>query len=230
MNRIIPKSVGLAIGAATMLVLASTAAASTVTVTATFGGTWLPGSTVTTFDAGQPANLTLANGAAIVTGSQSGSYAAPWVGGPNGGPDQTPYVSVFQGSSATLTLTQPSNYLGLLWGSVDPDPSRNLISLYRGETLVGTVQGADIVAQVPGLVTAGGPGSGTNWDYLGTVYANISSSLAFDRVVFEDLSGGNSFEFDNVAVVPLPMALPLFASAMIGLGLLGKWRESRGEV
>ena len=221
MNNNIGRGLGVALGAASMLALANIAEASTLAVSASYGGTWLPGSTVVTFDSGQPANVTFSGGAAIVSGSASGLYAAPWVGDANGGPDQTPYVSVFGGSAATFTLSQPSTYLGVLWGSVDVDTNRNLISFYRGEQLVGSVQGSDIASLLPDLTTGGG----VNWFYQGTVYANITSPVAFDRVVFQDLSS-NSFEFDNVAVVPLPMALPLFASVLIGLGAFANWREA----
>ena len=46
----------------------------------------------------------------------------------------------------------------------------------------------------------------------------------------ETISGGDGFAFDYVAVspiiTPLPTTLPLFASGLIGLGLLG-WRRKK---
>lgn len=218
------QAIRVAAAAAAIFGFAGIAEASTLDISASYGGTWLAGSTVYTFDNGQPSNLSLSN-AAIVTGSSSGLNAAPWVGGANGGPDQTPYVAVYTGGTATLTLNAPSTYLGVLWGSVDTDPGRNLITLYNGSTVVGTVQGSDLAALLPDLITGGG----ANWFYQGTVYANITSSVAFNKVVFSDIPGSNAFELDNVAVsaVPLPAALPLFASGVLGLGAWSRWRKAK---
>jgi hypothetical protein len=182
------------------------------------------GATIETFNGGTPANLTL-NGAQIVNGSLSGQYAAPWVGGPSGGPDTNNYVSVFGGTSASFSVASGSTYFGLLWGSVD---TYNTITFYNNGNQVGSLTGQDVVNLVNNLITTGGPGANTNWDYQGTVYANITSTLPFNQVVMS--SSGNSFEFDEVATVsavPLPAALPLFGAALGGIGGFGWWRKRK---
>jgi len=155
------------------------------------------------------------NGAQIVNGSASGEYAAPnpFV------PTTSNYVSVYGGGSATFSLTQGASAFALEWGSVDPS---NSLSFYgKNGNLLGTVTGTNIVATLAGVNTTGGPGSGTNWNPGGTIYANIVSSAPIFSVVIG--SGQNSFELGPAAIsaVPLPAALPLFAAALAGIGGLG---------
>jgi hypothetical protein len=57
-----------------------------------------------------------------------------------------------------------------------------------------------------------------------------ADGLTFNQVTLSDLNQGN-FEVDNfsyvaAAATPLPAALPLFATGLGGLGLLG-WRRKR---
>ena len=90
-------------------------------------------------------------------------------------------------SAGSVTLQFPTleTYLGILWGSVD---GYNSLSFYDGATLIGTVTGSDVMASPRG-------DQGAN----GTAYVNITATggSAFDRVVAT--SGGNAFEFDDVA-------------------------------
>lgn len=118
-------------------------------------------------------------------------------------------------SPVTLTLTGGMQYFGLLWGTVD---SYNTISFYNDGVLVASYTGS----QIAGL--AGISDGGT-----AVVYANFwaSAGEVFDSVVFASTS--NSFEFDNVrvAATPLPAALGLFGSGIIGMGALGLRRRRR---
>ncbi len=173
--------------------------------------------------------VTLFGGASAVTGSASGRYAAPFLTGQNGagfgagggkqpsGVDSTTYVTT--GSSlavpdarAEILLPYATLQLGLLWGSVD---AFNVLNLYSGGTLVGTVTGNDVIAGASGDQGA-----------QGTRYVNILSDAAFDRVVAS--SAGYAFEFDNIAFGPAvaiaaPAALGLFAIGLIGL-VVARWR------
>jgi hypothetical protein len=134
-----------------------------------------------------------------VQGSLANKYAAPYLSNSNGvlfgdntvaGPDTTTYLTTGIGS-LTLTLPGKEKYLGLLWGSVD---NYNTLSLYDGNTLVGTVTGTDVTA-----------GANGNQGANGTFYVNINSTSAFDRVVAS--STQYAFEFDNVSfnrTIPTP--------------------------
>ena len=70
----------------------------------------------------------------IVQGTTS-TYAKPYL-------DNTQYVSLNGNGSAVFSLSQPTNYFGILWGSVD---TYNSLSFYNGSTLLGTIVGQTII-------------------------------------------------------------------------------------
>lgn len=164
--------------------------------------------------------ISFSGDAAVVTGAVSGKYAAPFLSNGNGalfgtanGVDTTRYLSTGIGT-VTMEMVGSMNYLGLLWGSVD---SYNSLQFFAGNTLLGTVTGSDVIASPNG-----------NQGVNGTVYVNITSDIAFNRVVA--LSNGYAFEFDNVAYtsagpgpggagdpVSAPATLALFGAALAGL-------------
>lgn len=157
-----------------------------------------------------------------VTGALSGKYAAPYISNSNGvlfgdstvsGPDATQYLSTGKGQ-VILDLPGQAFYFGLLWGSVD---NYNTLSFYDGGSLVGSLTGLDV-------------NSGANGDQglNGTFYVNVTSTLAFDRVVAS--SSQYAFEFDNVAyrTVPEPGTLGLYGLALL-VGGLSSWRRPRSK-
>jgi len=165
-----------------------------------------------------------------VAGAVGGQYAMPWLSGGNGtgfgapnqpnGQDVTTYLTsgISDGTTfgaAILTFSTPLHYIGLLWGSVD---SYNTLSLYNGTTLVGTVTGSQVLASPNG-------DQGIN----GTLYVNITSTLAFDIV--KATSTQYAFEFDNVAYSAVPEPTTMVAGAgALGLALLGIGRARRTSV
>jgi hypothetical protein len=173
--------------------------------------------------------LTL-NDAQVVQGT-TGNYAAPWAVGTNHA-DTSKYISVYGGGTATFTLNPKgagAEYIGLEWGSVDAYNSITFESesaIYNSHdkvigynyTPIETLTGSQILADADG-----------NQGVNGTVYANFTSSSPIYRVIFSSTS--NSFEFDKLAFdvnpVPLPGGLPLFVSALLGIGAAGWWRSRR---
>lgn len=181
--------------------------------------------------------LSLVPDAAVVQGSLSGRYAAPFLSGANGagfgagggtqanGADATPYLSTgstgaFAGAGITISFAAPQSYFGLLWGSVD---TYNTLSFFSGATLLGSITGGQVTPQATG-----------NQGAQGTFYVNINSGLAFDRVVAT--SSQYAFEFDNLAWsaapvgVPEPAALAMLAAGLAGLGLALYLRRQRRAV
>ena len=128
-----------------------------------------------------------------------------------------PYTSINTGS-ALYSFTAPMNALSIFWGSPD---SYNTLSFFESSDGTGTplfsITGSSLLIQ----------------------------SYGHDLATFLDLDGffnsvrlsstGNSFEFANLdawdppIATPLPGALPLFATGLGALGLLG-WRRKRAAV
>lgn len=164
--------------------------------------------------------VSFASGGKAVQGALSGKYAAPWLSGGNGtgfgvqpnGVDTTTYLTTgTTGSSVTLDFGPSAslNYFGLLWGSVD---SYNSLSFYNGNTLLSSVTGTQVWA-----------GANGNQGVNGTLYVNIDTSSAFNKVVAR--SAGYAFEFDNVAYRSVPDNASTLV--LLGLGFIGLAARSR---
>lgn len=147
---------------------------------------------------------------AIVTGSSSGLYAAPYG---QGAADHTKYLTVpldYSGVNGPpvvqVTGFGTANYLGLWWGSMD---NYNTFTFYLGGTMVLSFTGTDVITQ--------GATSGDQVAYGSNHYVNFVGLPDFDK--FEFSSSQFAFEVDNVAIgynVPEPTTMLL-----LGLGILG---------
>jgi hypothetical protein len=112
-----------------------------------------------------------------------------------------------------LELPSLRTSLSFLWGSVD---TYNEIRFYNDDgtnvTLVGTVLGQ------AGL-DAGAPQA------IGAALVRISDVGQFNRVEFYS-NGSNALELSNISAVPIPPALLMLLSGLLGLGFLSRFRAT----
>lgn len=160
----------------------------------------------------------------VVSGSQSGRYAAPTG-------DKSCYATIPEkNGSGTLDLTfgalrdsskntkDKYDYLGFYWGSVDQYNSVKFYDL--NNVLVTTITGSQILALTHGE-------AGNQISDKSNVFVNLWFSPAEYIHRAEFISTGWAFELDNVSVrhaqsnseVPEPGSLPLLATAF----LVGPW-------
>jgi len=141
--------------------------------------------TFATFDALDVAAIGTASGGLTNSGADPG-------GGGN-------WRSAGNNLVVTVNFANLTDYFGLLWGT--NDGSQNVIDLYAGATLVGSINGNAV-----------------------TGFTNIYASNAaefFDSAVLRATFSGCCFEFDNFAArgVPEPAPIALVGAALFALGL-----------
>lgn len=112
-----------------------------------------------------------------------------------------------------VTWATTQNALYVLWGTVDPEPGRNVITI--GAT---QIDGAAILAAI---IDQGF----TLYDHQSNTYLRITGLPDFTSATF--FSNDPSFEF-ALGTTPLPATLPLFVTGLGALGLLG-WRRKRKQ-
>jgi hypothetical protein len=108
----------------------------------------------------------------------------------------------------TLTYGSAQTSFTLLWGSVD-----NYNDVYFADSAGDVVTGAEIATADPSIMFGH-----TN------VGVTISNLTPFTSITL--YTTGYSFEFDTAAI-PEPIALALFGTGLIGIGLV---RRKRGEL
>jgi len=160
--------------------------------------------------------LVYAPGAAgTITGSSSSNFRSPFENAATPGSGvgnwaSLPYSSVEAGASATYDFASTST-LSILWGS--PDTYNSLEFLLSG-TPIETFTGGDLAIQTYGHDQV---------DFTDTVGL-------FNEVILT--SQANAFEFADLVPgtaqlgTPIPGALPLFATGLGALGMLG-WRRKK---
>jgi len=148
----------------------------------------------------------------IRAGNLGGQYRSPFEQLGAGNFERLSYWNVLGGTSATLSVNGPASALSFLWGSVDT---------YNFVTLINSVTNQTDVIDLADLLFPDVPPTG-----IGASFVTIRSGFAFDKVQF--LSQGNSLEFSNVSVapVPLPAGGVLLVTALGGFGLLRRRKQA----
>jgi len=126
-----------------------------------------------------------------------------------------PFASIQAGGFALYNFDGPENSFSMLWGSPD---AFNTLSFYSGVNGAGSV-----------LLTL------TGSDMLIQTFGHDLLQIDFGDQFFQSVlltTSANAFEYTNmqasdpVLATPIPPALPLFATGLSALGLLG-WRRKR---
>jgi hypothetical protein len=127
------------------------------------------------------------------------------------------YISINIGS-ALYTFNTPENTLSIFWGSPD---SYNTLSFYASKDGTGTplfsLTGSSLLIQTYGH-------DFVNFQTLDGFFNSVVLSSTDYSFEFTNLSAS-----DPPTVTPLPAALPLFATGLLGLVLLG-WRRKKKAI
>jgi len=141
------------------------------------------------------------------------------------GYDALPYTSIEANSSAVYDFGTAENTLTILWGS--PDLYNTLSFLDQNGTVIGSLTAGSanpIVAGVSLVPQTLGHDFVTFTDNGGFFYG-VSLSTTQNAFEFADLQA-SVLHGGNADPTPLPAALPLFATGLGAIGLLG-WRRKR---
>ena len=142
-------------------------------------------------------------------------YKATFVGG-----DWLTVPNPISHGSAMFTLGANYDYFGLFWGSLD---TYNSINFFNDSTLLATFSGSTFVSS---LQADGGQG---NWNSNRYINFMLTDGMTYNGV--ELVSNGFAFESDNhaygnISSVPIPAAIWLFGTGILGLIGFSKRRKA----
>ena len=161
---------------------------------------------------------------ATVTGSSAVSGTSPTAAPYNGvALSLRPYFAAY-GGNVTITFSANQSDILLLWGSIDADNTINFFdSAFSTVVPIFTLTGETLHDSYDTTISYGSIlGNGTR------KVAFAFDGGTFDSIEFvsPSLAAALEFNFIGASAVPLPAVLPLFASGLGALSLLG-WRRKR---
>jgi hypothetical protein len=180
-------------------------------------------------------NGNLVGALGTVMGSISNTYRSPYENASSAGTgvagwDKLAYTSVQANSSATYNL-KATNIVSFLWGSPDAYNTITFYSGLNGTGYLGSISYSalnppTLVGDVTGIVPLAVQGVGhdlmTFTDTGGTIQS-IVFSTGSNAMEFADLLPGPNTQLD----MPVPAALPLFATGLGMLGFFGRRRKRK---
>jgi len=219
-----------------LLAMFQSAQATSISVSAEAPGALLPSlpsATILTFDdipVGRLPSYQFNRGVLSGSGAEEDSSVVAKFAQPAG--DATGFLTVSYPSASgavSLIFTNPQNYFGLYWGSMD---SYNSITFLENNELIATYSGTN-VATLTGLVANGDQQSASSNRYI---EFNFDAGF-YGQVILSTTSYG--FEVDNIAFgdppspIPEPSTLLVFGASLSGLALVRRrrlfargWRRS----
>lgn len=190
-----------------------------------------PGAEIILTDAGTPGLINFAGTAGGFDLVISTGLGAPLIGGP-GEAEIDLSVQTTVGNAGILEVTLEDTGLSIPTG---PDGLAGIVS----DLGINALQDASVV--VESFIRIGGSAvfealsslsSGVGVDLVETLRRTINSGDTFDLRTIITVTHDNKFFSSssadaniNVAPIPLPAALPLFLTALVGLGFVGRQRR-----